>query len=772
MLRLNQIILLTFLLFGISHSEAQTVVAFQGGEGTPADNWNFTPVTNAGGPLPPGIVATYPRTGSYAIRAGGGNNTGCSGGANCIVGGQATGCPMHGKIITFDPVNIACLADVKITAYHRSHIFCSGNGFDSGDYLYFEVRLNGGSWINAGTLAGFGDMTWTYANSPVGNSSTVPNPFVYNVPAGTNTVQFRVRGVLNRSDEVFYLDDVSLTTSTTIYNFPGTAGLWNGEVNSDWHNPCNWDSRVIPTTADNVYLPTTANNICEVLPGNTANCRDLWIDMPKLAAESFTSTVNVAGNLIIGTNGELDMSLGGAEGGTLNLAGNWINFRDESFFDEGRSTVTFNGTGNQSISVFSGAYESFYKLRVNKSAGLLTLNDDVWVDPLNLGGASAMLTLSSGLTDLNAYELKVWNDNTAAVSRTGGGLISERTDNSSRLTRLTAANTGSFIFPFVKADGSYIPFIFNQTAGMADEITAATYSTLPDNLPWPVTPVTVTNLASYIGLAPDNRNATADRFWNIDVAGTSTADLTFSYAPSELPAAPYDNPLSLGAQRYEVASNAWLPYSPGQGANFFFVNAPGVNTFGTWTLSNNISPLPVELLYFNAEMRSSGNVNIYWSTSSEINNDYFTLEKSADGNQFSQFAQVKGAGTTSQPMNYEFTDESPFKGITYYRLKQTDFDGRYSYSDPVAVQSVNNKQSSSLIYPNPANDYFYLVTNNASADDTVVITDINGREVFSIKIGQSNDNGGAITRIERPSIADGMYFLRMPDGEILKLVLN
>lgn len=772
MLRLNQVILLIILLFRITLSEAQVVVAFQGGEGTPADNWNFTPITNAGGPLPPGIVATYPRTGNYAIRAGGGNNTGCSGGTNCIAGGQATSCPLHGKIITFDPVNVACLADVRISAYHRSHVFCTGNGFDSGEYLYFEVRLNGGAWIIADTLAAFGDMTWTYANSPVGNVSTVPNPFVYDVPAGTNTVQFRVRGVLNRSDEVFYLDDVSVTTSTTIYNFPGTAGLWNGEVSTNWHNPCNWDTRVIPTSADNVYLPAAANNICEVLPGSTANCRDLWIDMPKLAAESFTSTVNVAGNLIIGTNGELDMSLGGAEGGTLNLSGNWINFRDETFFDEGRSNIVFNGAGNQSISVFNGSYESFHKLRINKGGGLLTLNDDVWVDPLNIGGASAMLTLSNGLTDLNGFELKVWNDNTAAVIRTGGGLISERTDNSSRMTRLTAANTGSFIFPFVKADGSYIPFIFNQTAGAADQITASTYSTPPDNLPWPVTPVAVSNLASFTGLAPDNRNATADRFWHIDVAGTSTADLTFSYAPSELPAAPYDNPLSLGAQRYEESSNAWLPYAPGQGANYFFVNVPGMNSFGTWTLSNNISPLPVELLFFNAEMHRDGYVNIDWSTSSEINNDFFTLEKSADGTLFGAFAKVKGSGTTSQPTNYEFIDENPFKAITYYRLKQTDFDGRYSYSDPVAVQSVINNNGSSLIYPNPANDYFYLVTNNAFADDRVVITDINGREVFSFKIDVSNDDEAIITRIGRPPIADGLYFLRMPDGEILKLVLN
>jgi len=132
MLRLNQIILLTFLLFGISHSEAQTVVAFQGGEGTPADNWNFVPIWNAGGLTPPGIVNTLPRTGSYAIRAAGGNNATCTGGADCIAGGLATTCgntsaTYHGRSIEFVPVNVSCLENVQFSVYHRSHSFCLGS---------------------------------------------------------------------------------------------------------------------------------------------------------------------------------------------------------------------------------------------------------------------------------------------------------------------------------------------------------------------------------------------------------------------------------------------------------------------------------------------------------------------------------------------------------------------------------------------------------------------------------------------------------------------
>jgi hypothetical protein len=185
-------LLLTALLAALTHATlvAQVTVAFQGGEGTVADTWGYTPISNAGGPLPPGNVNTFPATGSFSISAAGGNTVGCSGGANCIVGGGATGCPAHGKSIQFDVINVSCLADVQLSFAHRSHTFCSGNGFDSGEHLYFEVSINGGPWTVVGQVGGFGDYTWTYATNPAGSPSsgfTVPNPFVYNVPAGTAT---------------------------------------------------------------------------------------------------------------------------------------------------------------------------------------------------------------------------------------------------------------------------------------------------------------------------------------------------------------------------------------------------------------------------------------------------------------------------------------------------------------------------------------------------------------------------------------------------------
>jgi len=109
--------------------------------------------------------------------------------------------------------------------------------------------------------------------------------------------------------------------------------------------------------------------------------------------------------------------------------------------------------------------------------------------------------------------------------------------------------------------------------------------------------------------------------------------------------------------------------------------------------------LPVSLLSF--EARPSGNkVIIRWSTASETNNDYFTIEKSVNLSDWTIVSKVKGAGNASTLSSYETTDDHPFPGISYYRLRQTDFDGSSWISTAIAVEFVKKKNID--VYPNPA----------------------------------------------------------------------
>ncbi len=110
--------------------------------------------------------------------------------------------------------------------------------------------------------------------------------------------------------------------------------------------------------------------------------------------------------------------------------------------------------------------------------------------------------------------------------------------------------------------------------------------------------------------------------------------------------------------------------------------------------------LPVKLIAFNALLVNK-KVNCTWETASEINNDYFTIERSTDGNHFESIGRVKGKGNTNTNTRYRFTDNNPLAGISYYRLKQTDFDNTYTYSAIKRVGSSEKLNSAiSLYYEN------------------------------------------------------------------------
>lgn len=113
----------------------------------------------------------------------------------------------------------------------------------------------------------------------------------------------------------------------------------------------------------------------------------------------------------------------------------------------------------------------------------------------------------------------------------------------------------------------------------------------------------------------------------------------------------------------------------------------GMTGFSTFTISGSSgsgSALPIELIYFNATPNQKL-VDLTWATASELNNDFFTVERSQDGNTWEVVATVNGQGTTTQRTDYSDVDSRPFSGLSYYRLKQTDYDGKFSYSQIKSV---------------------------------------------------------------------------------------
>lgn len=134
-----------------------------------------------------------------------------------------------------------------------------------------------------------------------------------------------------------------------------------------------------------------------------------------------------------------------------------------------------------------------------------------------------------------------------------------------------------------------------------------------------------------------------------------------------------------------------------------------VTNFSPFTLgsSSNANPLPISLTLFEAEVCGES-VCLEWETSSEINNDYFSLEKSLDGINWLVFKEVDGAGNSSSVLNYDAIDHSPFSGQSYYRLKQTDFNGESEHFEAVAIFFEDSNNNELIIYPNPANNFINL----------------------------------------------------------------
>ncbi|XQP84178.1 MAG: T9SS type A sorting domain-containing protein [Candidatus Pollutiaquabacter aromativorans] len=203
---------------------------------------------------------------------------------------------------------------------------------------------------------------------------------------------------------------------------------------------------------------------------------------------------------------------------------------------------------------------------------------------------------------------------------------------------------------------------------------------------------------------------------------------------------------------------------------------PGGSGFNlAWSLTNgasldcSVTPLPIELLSFSAKA-AKGEVKLAWITAAEINNDYFTIERSRDGENFESIIVVDGAGNSTQQLLYQSIDGEPLNGISYYRLKQTDYDGKFSYSDVVPVR-FDAKQELFYLQPNPARDRVEVVfTASEDGRNHIRVTNYNGQIVYD----RETDVHAGVNRhpVDIGSLPSGIYFVTLENEvEILQMRL-
>jgi hypothetical protein len=182
-----------------------------------------------------------------------------------------------------------------------------------------------------------------------------------------------------------------------------------------------------------------------------------------------------------------------------------------------------------------------------------------------------------------------------------------------------------------------------------------------------------------------------------------------------------------------------------------------VTSFSPFTLAD-ITILPIELLDFQANYDGT-NVNCTWATATELNNDYFTVERSVDGVNFIGIGKVKGAGTTNVQLDYAFTDDQPVTGQSYYRLKQTDFDGAYTYGPtrPVTIGTGTNVHIDFIVQDNTQLKFNYTFS---GGNATLMIHDMTGKLVYTTMLSESKS-----LVLDKSNWSKGIYTVLLTDGK-------
>lgn len=446
-----------------------------------------------------------------------------------------------------------------------------------------------------------------------------------------------------------------------------------------------------------------------------------------LTAEGAAITVQSGAQLTVQGNVIATPGATVANAGTIDLSGNLTNNSGGQLFAPVQGTVIMNGLSpvidGTSVTAFDG---------LDLQCAALGLQQDVVVGgiyPAPVG----VLQLRDAVVQLNTHRITVNNGASTAITRLNGQMVSE-TDALTGYGEVEwhiGTNTGNYKVPF-GTGLTYLPVVLGISAPGAGAGTFifSTYPTdpfaAPNNRPLPQGMTVFTDLSGN-----ENAHNVVDRFWPITTSGYTTAPtaiLNFNYQDSEWNTG--TNTIveaALQAQHFNGSVWSQPPNGIVNTAQNVVITASTSSFDFVWALVQGSTPLPVELLHFDARPEEA-EVLCTWATASETNNDFFTVERSADGETFSNIGEVDGAGNSQTTLSYAFSDDAPLDGLSYYRLRQTDFDGTEAWSQAVAVWH-GAPTSELVLYPNPCADELFVL-GGALAGELVSIIDATGRMVI------------------------------------------
>lgn len=608
----------------------------------------------------------------------------------------------------------------------------------------FNVASGGVFNFSGGTLNSAGNLV-------IDGTMNVSNGTI-SVTGSTGTDNLLVNGTLNQSGGTLSNSQFTSVQSPGVYTLSGGSlnctkvlKLKSGGV----FNISNGTALISGGITSNNSLDRINQSGGTIQMDNTATWTMVGIynATAGIAVFNGVTTLSYSGSVASWTFFNLTINSGKTfnQSSVVNISvkGIWTN--DGGTYTHNGQRVTFNGNAAQSITGTIGT--TFDSLTINNSSTTgVTLLKPVTI--------STILTLTDGYVYTDATNLMIVSNNATSTSGSSASFVSGP---------MKKVGNDPFVFPIgttgtpnvwarleMVDDASFLSFNANT------EFTCQYYSSAAPN-----------NSPEY--LAATMKHVSYVEYWNLtrtyDTANNAQCNVRLYWedsarsgitSNSHLLLAHFNSSVGYYQDQQGVAS--------GGSSGYITSTVPLTNfspfTFASDTVSTSgVNPLPIELLTFNA--KANGDVvDLNWTTASETNNDFFSIERTTDGINFEVVGTIKGAGNSSAILNYSFTDVNPYvTTVSYYRLKQTDYDGHVSYSKLEEVSFEKQADLYVAVYPNPSDGSTFNVVLNSNRREEVLarVQDMFGNTLYSevIAVLQNSENVYAVDLSQK--LIPGVY---------------